>query len=239
MLRWAFRLAMAALVLLLAMRTYEETGVAHARSNGTLHTVGATITKLTSRTTSGRDGGGQDGGSGDWTVTTKYTIELRVGDGTKTVNGVPDDSANGFQEGQRVRAGLWHGRVVEIDGRDVWLGWHPEGRDLALFVLYPLIAGYLMALALAAAAYLVGLDGRGRLERRERAAPWAFGFLVAVVACFVLLGCAAFGNTIAYWPLVPLGVGTATALAALSRVLRRARTTRVEDSRGGSASAQA
>jgi hypothetical protein len=230
---------MAALILLLAMRTYEETGVAHAQSNGTLHTAGATITKLTSHTTSGRDGGGQDGGSGDWTVTTKYTIELRIGDETKTVNGVPDDSANGLQEGQRVRAGLWHGRVVEIDGRDVWLGWYPEGWDMALFMLYPLITGYLIALALAAAAYLAGRDGGVRLERQERAPSWAFGFLVGMAASFVLMGCAAFGNTIAYWPLAPVGAGTATALVGLRRALRRARAARVEDSPSGSAPAQA
>ncbi|MER5402908.1 hypothetical protein [Streptomyces sp. NPDC002599] len=234
-----FRLVMAALILLLAMRTYEETGVAHAQSNGTLHTAGATVTKLTSHTTSGRDGGGQDGGSGDWNVTTEYTIELRVGDETKTVNGVPDDSVNDLQEGRRVRAGLWHGRVVEIDGRDVWLGWHPRGWDMALFMLYPLITGYLIALTLAAAAYLAGLDGRVRLERQERAASWVFGFLAGMAASFVLMGCAAFGNTIAYWPLVPVGAGTATALAGLSRVLRRARAARVEDPPGGSAPAQA
>ncbi|MET9904971.1 hypothetical protein [Streptomyces sp. NPDC006446] len=143
-----------------ALRTYEETGVAHARSNGTLHTADATITKLTSRTTSGRDGGGQDGGSGDWFVTTKYTVELRVGDETKAVDGVPNDFANDLQEGHRVEAGLWHGRVVEIDGRDVWPGWHPGGRDITLVLLYPFIMGYLIALAMTAAACLAGLGGR-------------------------------------------------------------------------------
>ncbi|MFF8532269.1 hypothetical protein ACF07B_09945 [Streptomyces sp. NPDC015532] len=237
--RWVFRLVMTALILLLALRTYEETGVAHAQSNGTLHTAGATITELTSHTRSGRDGGGQDGGSGDRTVSTTYTIELRIGDGTKTVNGVPDDSANGLQEGQRVRAGLWHGRVVEIDGRDVWRGWHPGGWDMALFVLYPLIMGYLIALVLAAAAYWAGRHGGVRLERRERAPSWAFGFLVGMTASFVLMGCAAFGHTIPYWPLVPAGAGTATAVAGLSRALRKARATRAEDSPDGSAPAQA
>ncbi|MEU4171787.1 hypothetical protein AB0F46_33510 [Streptomyces sp. NPDC026665] len=236
--RWAFRLVMTALILLLALRTYEETGVAHAQSNGTLHTTEATITKLTSHTTSGRDGGGQDGGSGEWTVTTTYTIELRIGDETKTANGVPDDSANGLQEGQHVQAGLWHGRVVEIDGRDVWRGWHPGGWDMALFLLYPLITGYLIALALTAAAHLAGRDGRVRLDRKERAASWAFGFLTALAASFTLIGCAAFGNTIAYWPLAPLAAGTATALAGLSRTLHRARAVRAEDSPDGSAPAQ-
>ncbi|WP_037627700.1 hypothetical protein [Streptomyces aureus] len=236
--RWVFRLVMAALILLLAMRTYEETGVAYAQSNGTLHTAGATITKLTSHTTSGTDGGGQDGGSGDWFVTTKYSIELRVGSETKAVHGVPDDSVRDFREGQRVRAGLWHGRVVEIDGRDVWRGWYPEGWDLALFVLYPLVTGYLIAVALAAAAYLAGRDGRVRLERRERAGSWGFGFLVAIAVCFALMGCAAFGNTVAYWPLVPLAAGTAAALVGLRGALRRARDARVADSPGGSVSAQ-
>lgn len=236
--RWVFRLVMAALILLLAMRTYEETGVAHARSNGSLHTAEATITKLTSHTTSGRDGGGQDGGSGIWSVTTVYTIELRVGDETKTANGVPNDSANDLQEGQRVEAGLWHGRVVEINGRDVWLGWHPGGWDIALFALYPLIMGYLIALAMAAAAYLAGLDGRVRLVRQERSGPCVFGFVVGVAASFALLGCAAFGNGIAYWPVVPVGAGTAAALAGLRGALRRARATRAEDAPSGSAPAQ-
>ncbi|MER5472546.1 hypothetical protein [Streptomyces sp. NPDC002685] len=229
---------MAALILLLAMRTYEETGVAHARSNGTLHTAEATITKLTSHTTSGRDGGGQDGGSGDWMVTTKYTIELRVGDETKTVNGVPNDSANDLQEGQRVQAGLWHGRVVEIDGRDVWPGWHPGGWDMALFMLYPLITGYLIALALAAAAYLAGLDGRVRLERQHRLGPWGFGFVVGVAAIFVLIVCAAFGNSIVYWPVVPVGAGTAAALVGLRGALRRVRAAHVADASSGNAPAQ-
>ncbi|OOV16687.1 hypothetical protein SM007_38300 [Streptomyces avermitilis] len=233
-----FRLVMAALILLLAMRTYEETGVAHARSNGTLHTAEATITKLTSHTTSGRDGGGQDGGSGDWTVTTKYTVELRVGDETKTVDGVPNDSANDLQEGQLVEAGLWHGRVVEIAGRDVWPGWHPGGWDITLVVLYPLIMGYLIALAMTAAAYLAGLGGRVRLERQHRLGPWGFGFVVGVAAVFVLIVCAAFGNSIAYWPVVPVGAGTAAALVGLRGALRRARATHVADPSSGSAPAQ-
>lgn len=237
-LRWVFRVVMAALILLLAMRTYEETGVAHARSNGTLHTAQATITKLTSHTTRGRDGGGQEGGSGDWTFTTKHTIELRVGDETKTADGVPDDSVNDLHEGQRVEAGLWHGRVVEIDGRAVWLGWHPGGWDIALVVLYPLIMGYLIALATAAAAYLAGLGGRVRLERQQRLGPCGSGFLVGVVAIFVLIVCAAFGLGIAYWPVVPVGAGIAAALVRLRGALRRARATHVADPPSGSAPAQ-
>ncbi|MEU6256768.1 hypothetical protein [Streptomyces sp. NPDC047043] len=229
---------MAALILLLALRTYEETGIADARSNGSLHTAEATITKLTSHTTRGTDGGGQDGGSGQWFVTTVYTIELRVGDETKAANGVPDDSANDFQEGQQVQAGLWHGRVVEIDGRDVWLGWHPGGWDITLFVTYPLAMGYVIALVVAAAAHLAGRGGRVRLERQERSVPWAIGFALGMSAIFVLLGCVAFGNGIAYWPVVPVGAGTATALAGLRRVLRRARAVGVADAPGGSAPAQ-
>ncbi|MER5473031.1 hypothetical protein [Streptomyces sp. NPDC002685] len=80
---------MAALILLLAVRTYEETAVALARSNESLRTVGATVMELTDHTESGRSGGGQDGGSGDWFVHTEHTIELRVGDQLETVDGVP------------------------------------------------------------------------------------------------------------------------------------------------------
>ncbi len=218
-----FRLVMAALILLLAVRTYEETAVALARSNGSLRTAEATITELTSHTESGRDGGGQDGGSGDWFVHTEYTVELRVGDELKTVDGVPNDAAYGLREGQRVEAGLWHGRIVEIDGRDVWPGWHPGAWDITLFVLYPLVMGYLIALAVAAAAYLACLGGRTRLERQDRSGPWVLGFLVGVAAIFVLIVCAAFGSRPAFWPLVPVGAGTAAALARLRVVVRRIR----------------
>ncbi|WP_159050088.1 hypothetical protein [Streptomyces sp. MMG1533] len=236
--RWVFRLVMAALILLLAVRTYAETGVALARSNGSLRTAEATVTELRSHTESGSDGGGQDGGSGDWFVDTEYTIELRVGDELKTADGVPDDSAYELREGQRVEASLWHGRVVEIDGRDVWPGRHPGGWDITLFALYPLTMGYLIALAVAAAAYLAGLGGRVRLERQDRSGPWAFGFVVGVAAIFVLIVCAAFGNSIAYWPLVPVGAGTAAAMSGLRGALRRARATRVADTPGGSTAAR-
>ncbi|MCZ4122816.1 hypothetical protein [Streptomyces sp. H39-S7] len=221
-LRWVFRMVMAALILLLAMRTYEETGVAHARSNGSLQMAEATITKLTSHTTRGSNGGGQDGSNGVWIVTTKHTIELRVGDETKTVDGVPDDSAKGLEEGQRVAAGLWHGRVVEIDGRTMWLGWHPGGWDIPLVVLYPLIMGYLIALTLNVVAFLAGLGGRVRLERQQRLGPAGFGFLVGMAAILVLIVCAVFGKGIAYWPSVPIGAGTVAALVGLRGALRRA-----------------
>ncbi|WP_406376215.1 hypothetical protein OG788_42395 [Streptomyces sp. NBC_00647] len=221
--RLVFRLFMAALIVLLGVRTYEETAVALARSNGSLRTVGATVTGLTGHTESGREGGGQDGGSGRWFVHTEYTIELRVGDELKTVDGVPDDSAHGLQEGQRVEAGLWHGRIVEIDGRDVWPGWHPGAWDIALFVLYPLIMGYLLALAVAAFAYVMCRRDRVRLERRDRAGPWLLGFLVGVAAISALIGCAAFGIRPVFWPLVPVGAGTVAALVRLRVVVGRIR----------------
>ncbi|MEU3778676.1 hypothetical protein AB0F11_36835 [Streptomyces sp. NPDC032472] len=215
-----FRLVMAALITLLAVRTYEETAVALARANGSLGTAEATITELTSHTESGRDGGGQDGGSGDWFVHTEYVIELRVDGELKTVDGVPDDAAHGLREGQRVVAGMWRGRIVEIDGRDVWPGWHPGAWDITLFALYPLVMGYLIALAVAGAAWL---GGRARLGRDDRAGPWMLGFFVGVAAILVLLVCAAFGNRPAFWPLVPVGAGTAAALARLGVVVRQVR----------------
>jgi hypothetical protein len=236
--RWVFRLVMAALILLLAVRTYEETAVAHARSNGSLHTAEATVTKLTSHTTSGRDGGGQDGGSGDWVVTTTYTIELRVGDETKTVYDVSDRSAYRLREGQRVEASLWHGRVVEIDGRDVWRGWHPGGWDMTLLVTYPLIMGYVIALAVAAAGYLAGLGGRVRFEQEHRIGPLGLGLAVGAAAIFVLIACAALGHFVVYWPLIPLGAGTAAALLGLRGKRRWARVTPVADAPGGSAPAR-
>ncbi|MEU2392620.1 hypothetical protein [Streptomyces sp. NPDC007369] len=222
--RAAFRLAMAALILMLGVRTYEETAVALARANGSLRTAEATITELTSHTASGTVGRGQDGGSGDRFVHTEYTIELRVGDEPKTVDGVPDDAAHGLREGERVVAGLWHGRVVEVDGRDVWPGWHPGGWDIPLFVLYPLIMGYLIAVAVAvAAAFPTRRGGRARPERQDRSGARVFGFFVGVAAIFALIVCGALGYRPAFWPLVPVGAGTAAALARLGAVVRQTR----------------
>ncbi|MFJ1967158.1 hypothetical protein ACIO93_00640 [Streptomyces sp. NPDC087903] len=229
---------MAALILLLAVRTYEETAVAHARSNGSLRTAEATVTKLTTRTTSGTDGGGQDGGDGHWFVTTTHTIELRVGAETKTVNDVPDRSAYDLREGQRVAASLWHGRVVEIDGRDVWHGWHPGGWDMTLFVTYPLITGYVIALAVTAAGYLAGLGGRVRFEQEHRIGPLGLGLVVGAAAAFVLIARAASGHVVPFWPLIPIGAGTAAALAGLRGKLRWARVPTGTDTPGGSAPAR-
>ncbi|WP_142215314.1 hypothetical protein [Streptomyces sp. SLBN-118] len=230
---------MAALILLLAVRTYEETAVALARSNGSLRTAEATITELTSHTESGREGGGQDGGSGHWFVHTEYTIELRIGDERKAVDGVPNERAYDLHKGQRVEAGLWRGRVVEINGRDVWPGWHPGAWDITLFVLYPLLMGYLIALVVAAAGYLAGLSGLVRLERQDRSGPCVLGFFVGVATILVLIVCAAFGNRPAFWPLVPVGAGTAVALARLWVVARRVRAVRVADTPSGNSPAQA
>ncbi|MER5473032.1 hypothetical protein [Streptomyces sp. NPDC002685] len=149
----------------------------------------------------------------------------------------PDDAADTLQEGQRVEAGLWRGRVVEIDGRDVWPGWHPGARDITLFALYPLIVGYLIALAVAAAAYATCRGDRVRLERQDRSGPWLLGFLVAVAAILVLIVCAAFGTRPAFWPLVPVAAGTVAALARLRVVVRRTRAARAMDAAGGTGSA--
>jgi hypothetical protein len=220
--RAAFRIAMAALILLLAWRTYEETGVALARSNGSLRTADATVTDLTSHTESGTTGGGQDGGGASYHYT-EYTVELRLADGTRTLHGVPEESVHGLQEGRRATVGLWHGRVVEIDGRDVWPGWHPQPTDITLFVLYPLIMGYLIALAVSAAAFLAGLGGRGRLSPDVRGPAGVVGFFTGVAAILALIVLGALGNGPVFWPLVPVVAGTAVALARLRVDVRRAR----------------
>ena len=233
--RWVFRLVMAVLIVMLAVRTYEETAVAYARSHGTLRTAEATVTKLTSHTTRGRDGGGQDGGSGDIVITTTYTIELRVGDRTKTLTDVPDQSAYRLREGQRVEASLWRGRVVEIDGRDVWLGWHPSWWDGTLYATYPLIMGYVIALAVNAAGYLAGLRGRVRLAQEHRIGPLGCGLVAGTAAILVLLATAALGHPLVFWPLIPVGAGTVAALVALRGKLRWARILSAADTPGGTA----
>jgi hypothetical protein len=219
--RWVFRLVMAVLVVMLAVRTYEETAVAHARSTGSLRTVAATVTEVTSHTESGRDGGGQDGGSGHWTVTTTYTIELRVGDELKTADHIEDLNDDDFHRGQPVEARLWHGRIVEIDGHDVWPGWHPWGWDMALFMTYPVTMAYLIALAGTATTRLAGLRGRVRLEQEERMGSFAFGLLAAVATCLTLIVFRVLGHWPVFWPAIPAGAGILAVLVGLRRKLRQ------------------
>ncbi|MFI7504534.1 hypothetical protein ACIBVL_39850 [Streptomyces sp. NPDC049687] len=219
--RTVFRLGAAALILLLAFRTYEETAVAFARSNGTLRTAEATIAELTSHTTCGHD---SDSATQYTTCGTTYTIALRVGGERKAVDGVRRSSAAGFKEGQPVEAGLWDGRLVEIDGRYVWPGWSVEGKDLVILVAYPLTLGYAIAWTMAATAYV---NGRVRLKEQDRLGYWGFGMLVAWATVILLLLLALGGHFYPYWPLIPLGAGTAAALAGQSGAVKEARASRV------------
>ncbi|MFD9429366.1 hypothetical protein [Streptomyces sp. NPDC060002] len=222
--RVVFRLVMAVLILLLAGRTYQETAVALARSDGSLHTAVASVTELTSHTVSGYAGGGQAGGSGAYFSHTEYTVRLDLGQGRKRVDKVEDRVGRDLWEGKRVVAGLWHGRVVEIDGQDVWPGWHFGTLDVTLMVLAPLTTAYLISLAVSAAALLAARAaraGRARAGRDDRFGPCALGSAVGLAALLALLVHAAFGHVLAYWPAVPVCAGTAVALARLSAVIRR------------------
>ncbi|MFD9389178.1 hypothetical protein ACFWBB_00095 [Streptomyces sp. NPDC060000] len=219
--RVVFRLGMAALILLLAGRTYQETAVAHARSHGSLHTAVASVTELTSHTESGYAGGGQAGGSDAYFSHTDYTVRLAVGEGRKRVDKVEDQVGHDLWEGKRVTVGLWHGRVVEIDGQDVWRGWHFGTLDVTLIVLTPLTTAYLISLAVSAAALLAARAGRARAGRDDRFGPCALGSVVGTAALLALLVDALFGHVLPYWPAVPVCAGTAVALARLSAVIRR------------------
>ncbi|MDR6975813.1 hypothetical protein J2X68_002501 [Streptomyces sp. 3330] len=230
--RVAFRLVMAALILLLAGRTYQETAVALARPDG-LRTTAASVTELTSHTVSGRSGGGQDGGDGSSFTHTEYTVRLDLGDGRKTADDVEDQVGHDLWEGKRVTVGLWHGRVVEIDGRDVWPGWHFGALDVTLIVLTPLITAYLISLAVSAAALLAAGTGRVRAGRDDRFGPCALGTAVAVAALLGLLVHAAFGHVLPYWPAVPVCAGTAVALLRLTAVVRRLGRTAAESTPAG------
>lgn len=227
--RVVFRLVMATLILLLAGRTYEETAVALARSHGSLDTSAATVTELTSHTVSGYAGGGQDGGDGEYFVHTDYTVRLALPEGHKTVDKVQDMDAGEIWQGKRVTVGLWHGRVVEIDGHDVWRGWHFGLLDVTLIVLMPVITGYLVGLAVLAAALLAARSGRVRLGRDDRFAPCALGWVTGMAALLALLVNTAFGNVLPYWPAVPVGLATAVALVALGAVIRRRGRPRSQD----------
>ncbi|MFH9548118.1 hypothetical protein [Streptomyces sp. NPDC017435] len=219
--RAAFRFAMAALILLLAGRTYQETAVALARSDGSLRTAVAVVTELTSHTQSGYAGGGQAGGSGAYVSHTEYTVRLALGAERKEADEVDDRIGHDLWKGKQVTVGLWHGRVVEIDGRDVWPGWHLGALDVTLIVLSPLTTGYLIALAVSGAGLLAARTGRVRPGRDDRFGPCALGLAVAMAALLALHVYAIFGHVLPYWPAVPVCVGTAVALARLSGVIRR------------------
>ncbi|MFE6821540.1 hypothetical protein [Streptomyces sp. NPDC057690] len=237
--RAVFRLVMATLILLLAGRTYQETAVSLARSDGSLHTAEASVTELTSRTVSGYSGGGRAGGSGTYFSHTEYTVRLALGEGHKRVDKVADRVGHDLWEGKRVVLGLWHGRVVEIDGQDVWPGWHFGTLDVTLIVLAPLTTAYLISLAVSAAAFLAARTGRVRASRDDRFGPCALGAAVGMAALLALLVDAAFGNVLAYWPAVPVCAGTAVALARLSAVIRRLGRIAAEDTPAGTGSASA
>ncbi|MFF1439066.1 hypothetical protein [Streptomyces sp. NPDC058295] len=237
--RAVFRLVMAALILLLAGRTYQETAVALARSDGSLHTAEASVTGLTSHTVSGYSGGGQAGGSGTYFTHTEYTVRLALGEGQKRVDKVADQVGHDLWEGKRVVLGLWHGRVVEIDGQDVWRGWHFGTLDVTLIVLTPLTTAYLISLAVSAAAFLAARTGRVRASRDDRFGPCALGAAVGMAALLALLVGAAFGNVLAYWPAVPVCAGTAVALARLGAVIRRLGRIAAENTPAGTGSASA
>ncbi|MFJ9026118.1 hypothetical protein ACIRPU_40045 [Streptomyces sp. NPDC102259] len=219
--RVLFRLVMAVLILLLAGRTYEETAVALARSDGSLRTAGASVTELTSHTVSGHAGGGQAGGNGAYFTHTEYTVRLALDEGRKRVDKVADQVGQHLWKGKRVVVGLWHGRVVEIDGQDVWRGWHFGTLDVTLIVLTPLTTTWLISLAVSVAALLAALTGRPRVSRDDRFGPCALGAAVGLAALLALLVHAAFGHVLAYWPAIPVCAGTAVALARLSAVIRR------------------
>ncbi|MDQ0585006.1 hypothetical protein [Streptomyces rishiriensis] len=219
--RVLFRLVMAVLVLLLAGRTYQETAVALARSDGSLRTAEASVTGLTSHTVSGYSGGGQAGGSGAYFSHTEYTVQLAVGERRKRIDDVTDRVGHDLWEGKRVVVGLWHDRIVEIDGRDVWPGWHFGTLDVTLIVLSPVTTAWLISLAVSAAALLAARTGRVPAGRDDRFGPCALGSAVGAAALLGLLGYAAFGHVLAYWPAVPVCAGTAVALARLGTVVRR------------------
>ncbi|MEV1063565.1 hypothetical protein [Streptomyces sp. NPDC050263] len=231
--RAVFRLVMAVLILLLAGRTYEETAVALARSNGSLDTAVATVTEVTSHTVSGYSGGGRAGGGGAFFSHTDFTVRLALGDGHKTVDKVEERAGRDLWEGRRVQVGLWHGRVVEIEGRNVWRGWHFGALDVTLVVLMPLITGYLVSLAVSAAAFLTARAGRVRLGRDDRFGPCALGWAVGVFVLLALLMRTAFADVPAYWPAFPVGAGATVALVLLGAVIRRHARTPTEDAPGG------
>ncbi|MCP9212373.1 hypothetical protein [Streptomyces cucumeris] len=218
--RAVFHLVMTVLVVMLAVRTYQETAIAHARSTGSLRTAWATVVETTSHTTSGETGGGQDGGGKPF-ISQSYSVELRVDGERKTVDEVGPDAVHGLTQGRTVGVGLWHGRVVEIAGHHVWPGWHVTPVDGTLFVLYPLIMGYLIALAMSARAYVARRTSGVRLTRDDRFAALWPGLAIGTAAIFALLICGALGKGPVYWPVIPAGAGVTVALLRSQGMIRR------------------
>ncbi|MFF4021023.1 hypothetical protein [Streptomyces sp. NPDC001843] len=218
-----FRWTMVLLVLFFTVRTYDETAIAVARGTGGLDTVDATVVEVRDVSHEGCSGSGQDTNCDEKVSWFSQDVTLRVGDGgTRTVS--VDSRGPSFAEGRQVRLGLWHDKAVEIDGYVVHSAWTGDGFFFVVPVLlYPLAMGYVIVVAVALLARVLGRGGRARLGVGDRFAAATFGVVAGLASCVALIFfSAARDATPAWWPIAPVGAGSAVAALMLVSGARKA-----------------
>ncbi|MGJ5832056.1 hypothetical protein [Streptomyces ossamyceticus] len=211
-----FRLTMAVVITLYAWRTYEEIAIARARDSGALVQADATVEKRTEERMWSLGGAGQDRTS-DVHVWYDVTVELRVNGELQTVKG-----AAGKDVGEHARVGLWHGKVIEVEGYYVWQGWHSGLGGNTLLALYPLCMGYLNVLAVTAGVWRARRNGTRVADPINFAFDMVLGFIAGAFAILVLIVIAALlsSEQPRYWPLIPVATSITATLLLMRQTLR-------------------
>jgi len=213
-----FRCVMVLLIVFFAVRTYEETAIALARDTGGLDTVDAGVVEAGWVSHERCSSAGQDTNCNEKVTWSRRAVSLRVGGDTRTVS--VDGDGPSFTEGQRVRLGLWHDKVVEINGYVVHRGWTGDGFFFVVpLLLYPLAMGYVVVVVTALLTRLMNRGRRARLDLGERIEANAIGVVVGLAVCLLLVFLSATrGASPPWWPIAPVGAGSA--VAALVLVIR-------------------
>lgn len=217
-----FRCAMVLLVVSFAVRTYEETAIAVARGTGGLDTVDAAVVEAGWRSHEGCSGAGQDTNCTGKATWSSREVSLRVGGDTRTVS--VDAHGPSFTEGRQVRLGLWHNRVVEIDGYLVHRAWTGDGFFFVVpLLLYPLAMGYVVVVVTALLARSMNRGRRAGLDLGRRIEASSVGVVVGLAVCLFLMFFSAMEEASPpWWPIAPVGAGSAVAALVLVVKARRA-----------------
>lgn len=209
-----FRCVMVLLVVFFAVRTYEETAIAVARGTGGLDTVNAAVAEAGWASHESCSGAGQDTNCNEKGTWSSRDVRLRVGGDTRTVS--MDADGPSLTEGRQVRLGLWHDEVVEINGYVVRSAWTGDGFFfLAPLLLYPLAMAYVVVVVTALLARLMNRR-RARLDLGKRMEASVFGVVVGLAACLFLVFFSAVREASPpWWPVAPVGTGSAVAALVL------------------------
>ncbi|MGI5452710.1 hypothetical protein ACQEWB_05920 [Streptomyces sp. CA-249302] len=216
-----FRLVMVVLIMLFAWRTYEETAIANARASGNLEPADAVVENRTEEHGRTHGGTGQDR-TADWVYWHEVTLELRVNGELRSVAG-----GAGLDVGDHVEVGLWHGHVIKLDGYYVWRGWHSGLGGNLLIVCYPLVMGYLIALAVAVRIRTARRGGADVPDPADFGLEILFGIIVGAftIVPLALVPAAVGADHPRFWPLVPVATGATAALLVMRRRLGRGQST--------------